>query len=133
MFTVFLRSGWFSASAVVAFALFGCESSDGIKLGEVSGVVTQDGKPLPKAEVTFTPESGDRISTGSADASGKYSLIFTRDRTGAVVGKHSVSVRLPGEMDEEGRNEVGGTDFDLDLTVEVKAGSNTIDIDVTEE
>jgi hypothetical protein len=52
-----------------------------------------DGKPVPGATVTFRPESGEGTpSYGGTDSQGRYSLMFTRNKHGAMVGKHVVSI-----------------------------------------
>ncbi len=69
----------------------------------VEGVVTVDDKPLPLATLTFVPEEGSP-SYGQTDKSGKYTLMFTDTKYGAMLGKHTVSIEVSklskGEIEE---------------------------------
>jgi hypothetical protein len=76
---------------LAAVALFaGCGKP--YRVAPVSGKVTLDGKPLPKASVTFVPmASKDNINPGPTaagltDDDGRYTLIVDKDTPGAVVG-----------------------------------------------
>lgn len=117
----------------------GC-GSDGPELADVTGTVTLDGKPVPGAVLTFIPTSGS-TSYGKTDASGKYTLMFTDTKYGAMIGSYKVEIevkRIPpdeiAEMKAEGQQVA--TEFvtipkkyraDGALTAEVKSGENTID------
>jgi hypothetical protein len=72
----------------LVLAIGGC--SDGLEMYPVTGVVTQDRKPVEGAGVVFTPAKGPPAA-GRTDAQGRYSL-QTLDRPGALVGVHGVSV-----------------------------------------
>ncbi len=69
-------------------------------LARVSGRVTLNGQPLPKAAVVFQPIGAANAdpgpgSGGFTDADGRYSLTLTGKTTpGAVVGKHKVRITL---------------------------------------
>lgn len=60
----------------------------------VSGKVTLDGKPLPKAHVHFEPVNDDTPSEGETDANGRYKLILEGRHgfEGALLGKHKVVI-----------------------------------------
>ena len=63
----------------------------------VSGVVKLDDKPLAGAIVAFVPmmQEGYAVgvaSKGETDANGHFSLTTTDDRSGALVGEHSVRI-----------------------------------------
>jgi hypothetical protein len=64
-----------------------------VRIVKVSGRVTLDGKPLPKASVTFAPmatkESPNPGPTaqGLTDAEGRYQVSVDTATPGAVVGK----------------------------------------------
>jgi hypothetical protein len=84
----------------LAFSLAGCGGPH--RTAPVSGRVTLDNKPLPKATVEFVPEAGGGgkepppSSVGVTDADGRYTLTLAsggKDR-GAVVGKHRVLISL---------------------------------------
>lgn len=119
-------------------AVVGC-GSDGPELADVTGTVTLDGKPLQGARVTFAPESKGSPSYGMTDAEGNYSLMYSRDESGAMVAKHNVSIeteKLSAEDMAEGvpvpefvpvpekYNQPGA------LTADVKPGDNDIDFDL---
>lgn len=69
----------------------GCFQSEGPALGSVTGVVTFDGEPLVDASVSFHPESG-RGSFGKTDGDGRYELQFFKNRMGASLGPHKVTI-----------------------------------------
>ncbi len=78
----------------VCIALFlllqGC-GSGGPDIARVEGVITMDGKPLPKASVVFVPQGG-RPSVGETDANGKYQLEFSGGRKGSIPGPSRVEI-----------------------------------------
>lgn len=81
-------------------ALTGCWS-DGPEIARVEGLVTMDGKPLPNAIVMFVPPGG-RPSACETDANGKYVLLFSAGRKGAIPGLNRVEIntaRLAYEKD----------------------------------
>jgi hypothetical protein len=78
------------AALLLVGALSGC-GGDELDVGEVHGVVTLDGKPLPNAVVTFTPKDGGPSGIGKTDAEGKYELMTVNEH-GAVLGEHFVSI-----------------------------------------
>lgn len=118
--------------------LSGCGGgSDTPPLGTVSGVVTLDEKPLADAEVTFQPETG-RPSLGKTDSQGNYTLAYTVNDNGALIGPHKVIITTAveafsdetgGGQDREARPEILPPKYNAqtNLTAEVKSGSNTID------
>lgn len=126
------------ASCLVCGLLSGCGSS-GPKLAKVTGKVTVDGKPVPRADISFTPnEPGGSPSLGKTDKDGNYHLAFTQEKDGALIGMHTVSIASkkisPDEMPDDGsvvdskfvaipkKYQAKGA-----LTAEVKNTSNVID------
>ncbi len=91
-------------AAATALAVAGCAKGPP-PVTEVSGVVTLDGQPLPKARVEFVPDlsgfGAEMNSSAITDEQGRYTLAFTyTQQPGAVVGKHHVLVTeapTPGE------------------------------------
>lgn len=85
------------------FALFSDMVGDKLErppLAEVSGVVTLDGKVV-QAMVIFQPDAGGEKSTksgsmsqGRCDENGKYTLSYTAEIQGAVIGKHNVIISV---------------------------------------
>jgi hypothetical protein len=70
----------------------GCGSSDE-GLGSVSGTVTLDGQPVSGAVIIFHPKADKGSpSYGGTDENGRYTLSFTKDRAGAMLGDHEVEL-----------------------------------------
>lgn len=119
------------ASFLVVLAVLssfaGCsDQGDRPDIGQVTGIVTLDGKPLPNASVSFI-QSGVRPSVGETDNEGRYELIYLRDIKGAAVGEHLVKVKLFGQ----GKNRLPRKyNSESELTREVKPGSNEFNLDL---
>ena len=127
--------------------LAGCGDS-GPETADVYGTVTLDGKPVSGALITFRPEAEEGTpSYGGTDEQGKYSLMFTRDKEGAMLGKHQVDIEThkisPSEaadIQAEGR-QVTDTYVEIPkkyrqpgaLTAEVNRGGNQIDFPLTSQ
>jgi hypothetical protein len=126
------------ARLLLGFALvlgLGCGSG---KFAPVSGTLTMNGKPLAGALVIFSPiAKGGSIdagpgSSGKTNDKGEYTLTSDTGRTGAVVGKHRVSVSLmnPGTGESDDRRRPGQLvnqvpvryNGKTELTYEVPAG-----------
>lgn len=72
-------------------------------LGEVKGVVSLDGRPLPRAAVSFVPYERGNGAYGTTDEAGRYTLQYAVNHPGAVVGRHRVEIRTGGEgRDKDG-------------------------------
>ena len=113
--------------------LAGCGgNSDVPDLGRVTGVVTLDGQPLSGAQVTFSPESG-RPSNAETDKDGSYSLQFTADEAGAILGKHTVKIAtaVDGRDDPKTERVPSRYNSKTELTAEVKEGKNTLDFELS--
>lgn len=120
--------------SVLLTGLCGCGGSEGPQLGQVSGKITMEKRPLEGAQVMFYPEEG-RFSMGHTNSSGEYTLQYTPDRAGAIVGKHVVRITTAtqsGEGDVKPTEEMVPSQYNVSsqLTAEVKAGSNTISFDL---
>ncbi len=135
-----------------------CGCGDGSGLGTVTGQVTMDGQPLANVMVTFIPTGGGNASTGVTDASGQYQLVHPSGR-GAEIGTHTVRVTtvqaasgslgdVSSDSEEYMRTQMGGQDYaeasrsveekiparyntQSELTEEVTAGTNVIDLTLT--
>jgi hypothetical protein len=138
---------------LLAFVLcgswFGC--GGGSKTAGVSGHVTYKGKPVAKANVSFTPvEGAGRAASGLTDDNGYYTLGTMSASDGAAPGKYRVTIiargpdrpakagesltGMPGEM-MPGDPIIPQKYFAPDssgLTFEVKRGSNRADFDLTD-
>jgi hypothetical protein len=87
-----------SVAALALAGLIGCGSDeDRYPLVPVSGTVTENGKPLAGATITFLPDQGNPYNTPGTDSTGpegNYRLMF-RSRTGVSPGKYKVAITLP--------------------------------------
>lgn len=90
------RSIRISVGIVAAVLLGAAGCSTGPTLAEVSGTLTQNGKPLGNVEVQFLPESGKmgaQRSRAVTDERGHFTLVCDNGKPGAVVGPHVVLLR----------------------------------------
>ena len=82
---------------LVLAGLLGCNGKP-YEVAEVSGRVTLDGNPLPKASVTFVPMASKEnlnpgpTAQGNTDANGRFKLHVDPATPGAVVGKSRVYI-----------------------------------------
>ena len=103
-------------------------------LGEVSGKITLDGKPLKLANIYFDPiidkDSGIKATSsfGMTNAAGEYKLLYLSDKLGAVVGKHRVTIE--GYVEEDGDRVPARFENQRGLTAEIKSGSNEVNFDL---
>ncbi len=132
---------------LVSLLAAGCGGSD-VDLAPVKGTVTLDGEPLAGARVEFDPDPGEVVRgkpTGSAsygvtDSSGRYTLLYTHEQEGALLGKHTVRITTRAmTVDADGKEvlvpERLPPKFHLnsELTREVTPGSNTFDFPLSLE
>ena len=116
--------------AFLALAFVGCtDSPAGAK---VTGTVLLDGQPLADATVTFYPVDGSRSSIGITDAQGKYTLRFSASVYGAVVGDHTVDIRMDTEEgDSEAVEKVPARyNTKTELKETLKSGSQVVNFDL---
>jgi len=107
----------------------GCRRPSNLpELGQVTGQVTLDGKPVPQAEVQFYPDQAKR-SQGRTDASGHFELRYDGDAKGAVVGNHTIVVLKPVGMEMKESIPEQFNRFS-ELRREVKPGRNVIDLNL---
>ena len=119
--------------------------SDQPELGQVTGTITLDGKPLSGVAVVFQPDNG-RPARGTTDAAGKYELTYIRETKGAKVGPNRVEIAPSEEGEAEEVDDAGEEskpvtqqpksakpkipsryNVQSELKVDVKAGKNTFD------
>lgn len=116
-------------------------------IGQVSGVITLNGKPGTELMVTFQPENG-RPSYATTDETGAYELTYNSDVSGAKIGSNLVTISSASGENEDygdgGSGEEGSLEeadaipakyntlasTNPEMTVEVKAGSNEFNWDV---
>jgi hypothetical protein len=116
-----------TALAVLAVCI-GC--SKGPELGEVTGKLTYNGQPVQYAAVEFHPITEGKHSIGYTDAQGEYTVQYTIQRAGALVGRHRIVIKM---YPPEGVTSPpvppkykGGAEGE----VEVTAGGNRFDIEL---
>ena len=102
----------------------GCGGGDIPELGDVSGKVTLDGKPLVGINILFTPEKG-RPAGGVTDEEGYYELVYLDGYSGCKVGPAKVTFEWsPGV---ENTVPVPARYMNDGFSVTVKEGSNQMD------
>jgi hypothetical protein len=88
------------APILFCLLLAGCGSDDG--LASVRGTVTLNGQPLEGVIVQFQPTAeGGTSSAGRTDAKGRYKLMYTFSKPGAMPGEHTVTIRTADAYYEE--------------------------------
>jgi len=138
-----------SICAILMLSLVTAGCGGGASTAAVSGSVTYKGKPVAKANVSFTPTEGTgRAAAGFTNESGRYTLGTLTANDGAAPGKYRVAViargpdrppkagetgsGMPGEM-MPGDPVIPTRYFQAEtsgLTFEVKRGSNRFDIEL---
>jgi hypothetical protein len=138
------------ALALICGWSVGC-GGGGSQTAGVSGRVMYKGKPVAKANVSFTPvEGASRAASGLTDSSGYYTLGTLSSNDGAAPGKYRVAIiargpdrppkagetgsGMPGEM-MPGDPIIPQKYFAPDssgLTFEVKRGSNRANFELTD-
>ena len=121
------------ACSIALSVTSGCSSGDQPPLGQVTGIVTIDGRPTEGLRVLFS-QPGFRSSGGFTNQDGMYELKYIRNAMGAAVGRHSVRI-------EYVRREGGAKQKRLpekynrktELSKEVMPGSNVINFDLQSE
>ncbi|OHB84949.1 MAG: hypothetical protein A2V98_12185 [Planctomycetes bacterium RBG_16_64_12] len=123
------------ASLILALFVAGC-GGDGPERGAVSGKVTLDGEPLEGADVEFQPEAGSP-SYGTTDRKGKYDLMYTRDKRGAMIGVHTVRITTSTTGTDGQGNQTAVPqrvppkyNSQSELKTEVKPGRNKVDFEL---
>lgn len=77
---------------IIAFILAASGCSSGLDLGQVTGRVTIQGKPVPSGVIMFYPENGP-TAVGEIRADGTYTLSTIKPGDGAIVGLHRVTIQ----------------------------------------
>lgn len=132
------------AAWILALLLAGCGKGSG-NLAPVSGKVFHNGAAVSGGTLIFSPVGGDapgRPATAEIGADGAYALTTEAPGDGGRIGLHRVGFTPPEqELTEEQRTNpkyIAPPPRYLHLSpkegqVEVKAGSNTIDIELVPE
>lgn len=102
----------------------GCGRGDMPELGDVSGKVTLDGKPVVGINILFTPETG-RPAGGVTDEEGYYELVYLNGYSGCKTGPAKVTFEWsPGV---EATVSVPARYMSEGFAVTVNAGANELD------
>lgn len=129
--------------SVLSVLLIGCGDGEPvIEIAAVNGVVTRTGQPIPDASITFYPGSG-RPSAATTDSEGRFQLKYSADKDGAVVGSHTVAIKLgggppaalpgmpPAERSKTRRRPPAAMEtIEWDEKIEVKPGENEFVFDL---
>ncbi|MDR2117114.1 MAG: hypothetical protein LBP87_12110 [Planctomycetaceae bacterium] len=86
--------------ATVAFITTGCANKEP-KIVPVTGIITQNGKPLTDIRLEFSKVDTGAMSFAEPNAEGKFTLTSTYGRTGKIgaePGKYIVSVYKKGKL-----------------------------------
>jgi len=83
-----------SQCALLGLLVLACGCASQSDVQPVSGTVKFDGQPLAGVSVRFTPVDGQQRTTsrGTTDDTGNFTLRYTSQINGALVGKHVVQV-----------------------------------------
>jgi len=93
-----MKKYYYSVPIVLLFlCMIGCGPKAPYSVVPIEGVVTWEGKPLPKEfTLSFRPENGMAESTGFIKDGGKFTTIHTVDIDGVPTGKCTVRVKWSG-------------------------------------
>ena len=140
---LFRRSSSLPWTMALSGFFIGC--AEGPELGTVTGKVLQAGKPIPFAYVEFQPiDPPGTYGAAYTAVDGTYNIRFTKDRDGALIGKHRVTVRTSSVDEIEVEDKSTGLmvipelpeGYQARLALvydhEVKPGSNEINLDLAE-
>ncbi len=114
----------------------GC-GDDTPPLGQLTGVVTIDGKPFAGGSLQFIPEGGGRPSVAVTDENGEFEALYLVGKTGALIGSHKVLFEINDTADvaEEDQfmppagSKKGPKSYRITPDViEVASGSNEIEL-----
>lgn len=137
-----LKAGVFGVVVCLVATFSGCGSSSGPKRASVSGTVKLDGTPIERGVLSLVPTGDTKGPTAGAEVvNGKYSIA---EAGGPVLGQYRVEItasRKTGRTRDEGGmvGKIEETEQYLpakyntasELKLEVKAGSNKGDFDLT--
>jgi hypothetical protein len=79
-------------SLLCLLCLVGCAGESGPRTVEASGIVTLDGNPVPKAQVTFIDSKASNPAVAMTDDQGRFSLKYNGEKNGAIPGDYQVQV-----------------------------------------
>jgi len=143
------RVSMLSVCVMVSVVIAGCGGGSGQKpTAKVKGKVTFNGQPVTGGDITFSPVAAGKdpgkSGSGTVGADGSYTLTTYQQNDGAVIGNHRVSfippitATEPGAGHSEATAEAAAAEVlpfaglvPKTAEVEVKAGDNSLDIELT--
>jgi hypothetical protein len=84
------------------------------ELGQVTGTITLNGKPVKNLAVVFQPDSG-RPARATTNAEGRYDLFYIHDMRGTKLGHNRVEIAAREERDQIIADWTGGGNAVLKL------------------
>lgn len=121
----------------VAFSLLALAGCGGPSVAPVNGTVSYDGKPVNGGTLTFSPVvmDGAPVPVKSADIlpDGSYAIGTENGVDGPRIGRHKVAYAYPEQQIPPDQRQNRPWYMFLgpkESEVEIKAGSNTIDIEL---
>lgn len=122
---------WLGFGGLLLTGIAGCGSS-GPELGLVEGEVRLNGHPVSDVLVEFQPEADGSPSLGTTDEDGRFQLRFTRDRWGAVLGRHTVKINHDVDRQEGSGKAVIPARYHVQsqLKRDVEPGTNVYEFDL---
>lgn len=131
--------GFLVCLLVVSPAFLGCSGKGG--MGTVSGNVTLDGQPLADGLISFIPADGNSPTAGGTIKNGAYTVQASRGAQKVVINATKVTGSRKAYADDPNSPVITTTAEILpkkysdalttELTVEVKAGSNKADFQLS--
>lgn len=129
---------------LLAVVASGCGGeSDARPMGAVTGKVTSNGQPVTEGSLTFSPikvgkDPAGKSGVGLIGSDGTYKVTTSAPNDGAVIGKHRIVYSAPALPFDEKKHSEGVKQpvspfanlIPSKADVEVKAGPNTIDIEL---
>ena len=88
---------------------------------------------MENVDVTFQPDEMRPASYGRTDADGHYELGYKRGVQGALLGQHTVRIKVERSLVPNPPHIAARFNSQSELRREVKAGQNEFDFDVTTE
>lgn len=148
-------ASWASLTCLVLALVTGCSNADpkGPAMGDVSGRVTYQEKPVANANIVFLPTARDTLAAAATtDDDGRYRLSTRGVNDGAIAGSFKVSIvaRAPYDgpipegmspayaketLQNQGKPLIPERYFSpatSGLSADVKKGSNALDFPLTD-
>lgn len=145
----FSRVSQLSVCVLFSILIAGCGGgSDQKPTANVKGKITFNGQPVAGGNITFSPvavgKDPGKPGSGTVGVDGSYTLTTYKQNDGAVVGKHRVTFIPPVTAKEPDAGHSEATAAPAVVSpfaglvpkteeVEVKAGDNSIDIELTKQ